>query len=138
MGTTFVAKTVSQKIPWNVIVNERYTDSHPRTIYTCPTGKKAVGIVTAQCTGLGSATLARIRVDNGSDFITLGEWRNVVPSTFSVSPPNANRTNFNYFTLGTDMIKEISLTEGQEILTFQDSGTNAEFNIFLQVQETPA
>lgn len=112
-----------QKIPTQRI-NERVV-VHPNTWYTCPTGKKAVAKGLAVCTGTGAAantdlqasgvTIRRVLAAGGS----ADTWQRVLD-------PNVT---FDF---------DVRLDAGEILQTIQDAGTNAEWELFIEITETPA
>lgn len=118
-----------QKIP-EFEINGREV-VQPFTWYTCPAGKKARVSGSVQCTGRGAAATA--------DFIAAGiiwfRWDRATAAlgTYLDNPRTLTTLNGGQFALFT-----IDLAAGETILTDQSTGTNAEFNVFAKVQETPA
>ena len=116
-----------QKIPDVPIVPRRVV-VQPRTWYTCPAGKKAFVRGSVACTGRGAAATA--------DFKAGGEimyrWTNAGPATLdaNIVPRLLSTPQYAEFL--------VELAAGEIIETVQDSGTNAEFNLFAEVKETPA
>jgi len=131
MTTRLIPSNVVQKIPTNEI-NGRVI-IQPNTWYTCPTGKKAIVKGKVQCTGRGAAATA--------DFVAAG----IVMFTWDKSTVNDALRNplltpliLSTFEGGQPALFEVQLSAGETIVTQQNSGTNAEFNLFATVQETPA
>jgi len=122
-----VSRNTLQKIPSRAI-NTR-TVVQPVTHYTCPTGKKAHVKGTIQCTGRGAAATATFEI-NG---IIIFTWDR---STIAVAD---YLTNPQFLTTQAAQMAlfEADLLAGQTVVTDQSTGTNAEFNIFMQVTETP-
>ena len=118
-----------QRIP-EFEINDRIV-LQPHTWYTCPAGKKARVKGSVQCTGRGAAATA--------DFIAAGvimfRWsRNTVsPLPYLDNPRDLTTSQGGQFAEF-----EIDLAAGDTIVTDQNAGTNAEFNVWAKVQETPA
>lgn len=111
----------------------------PNTWYTCPSGKKAIVKGKVTCTGLGAATEGRFSVAGTIMF----RWEAVTGTPKDFSVPDNTSVYFGGFTLrqtplNTFMLFEVTLEAGDTIITSQDSGTNAEFNLFASVLELPA
>jgi len=99
----------------------------PNTWYTCPVGKKARVKGQVQCTGRGAAATA--------DFVAAGiimyRWDGTAAALdFATAPRQLADDQFADF--------EVDLAAGDTIVTDQNTGTNAEFNVWAKVQETPA
>lgn len=118
-----------QKIPENAI-NDRVV-LQPNTWYTCPAGQKARVKGCVQCTDRGAAATA--------DFIVAGvvmfRWSRSTGSPLSYLD---NPRTLTTASGGQFAEFEVDLAAGDTIVTDQDSGTNAEFNVWAKVQETPA
>lgn len=114
-----------QKLP-GIAITPRATVVQPTTWYTCPAGKKAKvkGLVT--CQGFGAATTASLLI-GGTE---IAEWDLVGCDTGNNTPLSLCADH--YFEI------DVELEAGDTVQTTQNSGTNAEFNVFLEVQETPA
>lgn len=103
----------------------------PHTWYTCPTGKVAKVKGQVQCTSRGAAATA--------DFLAAGvvmfRWDTAGQHTFGenylTAPRGLSTANGGEFALF-----EIELSAGETILTDQNTGTNAEFNLWATVVET--
>ena len=120
-----------QSIPWNVIINERHV-IQPHTWYTCPSGKKALVKYRFKGDGLGAAAEIYLEVNA----VRIAGWKNI---TANVSHgDNAVQSNQGMSSIGSFAAGEVSLNEGETIITSQDAGTNGEFNGFLEIQESPA
>lgn len=117
-----------QKIP-TFEINDRIV-LQPHTWYTCPTGKKAIVKGSVQCTDRGAAANASFEAAAVVMFIwdrntaLIGNWQDNPRVLTTI-----NSGQLAFF--------EVELSAGQFIRTIQNSGTNAEFNIFASVQETP-
>jgi len=126
-----VSRNVAQRLA-SVAINTR-TTTQPVTHYTCPTGQKAHIKGRVQCTGRGAASTA--------DFIPAGtvmfRWsKTSAPGTSEnyIDTPRALSTGNG----GQFALFEFDLAAGETIVTDQDSGTNAEFNLWMEVTESPA
>ena len=120
-----ISRNQTQKIPTFPISGREVLQ--PEIWYTCPTGKKAICKGRVQCTGLGAAAEA--------DFIVAG----VVMYRWIVT---ANQLDYNInprsLRVAANQMAEfeVELAAGETITTDQDSGTNAEFNLWMEVQES--
>jgi len=114
-----------QKIP-SVAITPRATVVQPTTWFTCAVGQKAKvkGVVT--CQGFGAAATANLLI-GGTE---IAEWDNA----------GCDNTNNDPLSLCADRYFKIDvdLEAGETIQTTQNTGTNSEFNAFLEVDETPA
>jgi len=117
-----------QKLP-EVPITPVRTVVQPTTWYTCPAGKKAIVKGFVQCTGNGAAAT--------TDFKARGEimFRWVAGATVVGSHLETPR-NLKY---SVEQFAEFKteLAAGDIIETVQNTGTNSEFNVFADVQETP-
>jgi len=109
-------------------INDRVV-LQPNTWYTCPAGKKARVKGSVQCTGRGAAATA--------DFIAAGvvmfRWvAGTASEGWEKSPRNLNDAVDEF------ALFEVDLAAGDTIVTDQDAGTNAEFNVWACVKESPA
>jgi len=139
MTTKLIPSNAVQKIP-TFEINGRVI-LQPNTWYTCPAGKKAIVKGSVVCTGTGAGAEARFAVagtikyrwipDPGSQ--TAGM---TLPRNISVLVNALGNTTFPW--INTEQEFNVELAAGETIVTSQDSGTNAEFNLFASVQETPA
>jgi len=118
----------SQKSKWNIVINERHV-IQPHTWYTCPAGKTAIVNYRFKGDGLGAASEIRLEA-NG---VRLATWQST--SGIFTTPDNATISSLGWQVLGSFASGEISLNAGEAVITSQDSGTNGEFNGFLQIQE---
>ena len=124
-----ISRNQLQKIP-TVAINRRDVASHPITYYTCPTGAKAKVKMLCASTGTGAAATLDIVVAG----VIMFRW--LASAGFVESYLNAPRT---LGTTNAQMAKaEFDLKAGETVVSAQDSGTNAEMNMFMEVQETPA
>jgi len=117
-----------QKIP-QFEINDRIV-LQPHTWYTCPAGKKAIVKGRVQCTGRGAAAVANFEAAG----VVMYAWTSASSGTTNADIiPRSLRTGgggqFAFF--------EVELSAGEIIETTQDTGTNAEFNVWADVQETP-
>jgi len=122
-----IPSNVAQKLPGTAI-NRRDVASHPVTYYTCPAGQKARCTGTIQCTGRGAAATV--------DFIAAGiimfRW---VAGAFNggyLDNPRLLVDSVDQFARF-----DFELIAGETVVSAQDSGTNAELNLFMNVIETP-
>jgi len=130
------ALTSTQKIP-EFAVNERIV-LQPNTYYTCPAGKKAICKGTVVCTGTGAGAQGRFSVAG----VIMFRWvvagaspTNIaIPKDASILTGAGGGVVFPY--VETIQSFDVELEAGDTIETSQDSGTNAEFNVFMKVQET--
>ena len=126
-----ISRNQVQKIP-TVEINDRVV-LQPNTWYTCPTGKKAIVKGSVQCTGLGAAATADFEVAG----VTMFRWNNATQPTGSFDYLNSPR-GLSTADGGQFALFEVELAAGEIIETTQNTGTNAEFNVWASVQETPA
>jgi len=115
-----------QKIP-KFEINDRIV-LQPHTWYTCPTGKKAIVKGRIQCTGRGAAASASFEAAG----VIMFTWVSGSGSIGWEQSPRALNDGSDEFALF-----EVELSAGDIIETTQNSGTNAEFNLWADVQETP-
>jgi len=122
-----ISSNVSQKLAGRAI-NRRDVASHPVTYYTCPAGQKARCRGQVVCTGTGAAATV--------DFIVAGvimfRW---LSAGFVNSYLDAPRTLG--ATADQAAMFDFDLVAGETVVSAQDSGTNAEINLFMTVIETP-
>ncbi len=125
MTFSIVSKGSSQKIP-QFPINDRIV-LQPHTWYACPAGKKAIAKGSVQCTGLGAAGNASFEVAGIIMFtwVLTGVSQDYREIPRSLSVGDAQLAFF-----------EVELSAGDIIETTQNVGTNAEFNILANVQET--
>jgi len=132
-----VAKNASQKIP-EFPINGRFV-LQPHTWYTCPPGKKAIVKGSFDCTGTGAGAEGRLLVAG----VIIHRWAVSIAAAANFSiPRNSGKiipTSGALSNPPVGIIQEINveLAAGETIVTDQDVGTNAEFNGFLRVQESP-
>jgi len=118
--------SAAQKIP-KFDINDRIV-LQPHTWYTCPAGKKAIVKGRVQCTGRGAATTASFEAAG----VEMFRWIAGSGSIGWEQSPRALNDGSDEFALF-----EVELAAGDIIETTQSSGTNAEFNVWADVQETP-
>jgi len=131
MPVDIIPKQSAQKLQQFPILPRR-TIIQPTVWYTCPVGKKAVVAGTAQSTGLGAAGTGDLDVGG----ITKFRWVTGAPSSIidNCRPaPNQLRV-----VLRERCPFRIELAAGEIVETNQSVGTNAEFNLDLEVFETDA
>lgn len=104
----------------------------PHIWYTCPVGKKAVCRGRVQCTNRGAAMIARFRIASTTSMF---EWNNALNGSLSsdILPRGLGTGSGGQFAL----FDNVQMVAGDTINTLQDAGTNAEFNLWARVQETP-
>jgi len=126
-----ISKGGSQKIP-EFPINDRIV-LQPHTWYTCPANKKAIVKGNVKCTGRGAAAIARFEAAG----IILFEW---IVSTAPVGQTDYINTpdRLSTFGGGQTAFFDLELAAGDIIETTQDAGTNAEFDVLMKVQESPA
>jgi len=132
-----VAKNTQQKSP-AIAINIR-TLIQPHVYYTCPVGKIAKVTGKVGCTFRGAATESRFNFAG----IIMFAWvtaakKTVVPAQdvggeFGINEPR-NMTTFGGGQYGRI---DDTLMAGELISTSQNSGTNSEFNVFLEITELP-
>lgn len=132
MVSQLIPSNVSQKIPTEPITGRVVLQPH--TWYTCPAGKKAVIKGSVVCTGRGAAATA----DFDAASVTLFRWDKstiiVATETWNYRDTPLELTTHKG---GQTAFFEVQLAAGETIETTQNTGTNAEFNVFAKVQETP-
>jgi len=120
-----VARNTSQVIPdFSLNLRKVLSGGTDGDFYTVPTGKKARIIGTAVCTGLGAAVQVTLNVATVGIYF----WQ---AAAGGGQDPRVKIVN------DTATI-DIMLDAGEILQYSQDSGTNAEFNIFVRIQETAA
>jgi len=121
-----------QKIP-EFEINDRIV-LQPNTWYTCPAGKKAVVGGRLQCTNRGAAGIATFTIAG----VIMFQWsNNGDPATFQRDYINSPRILSTFGGGQFAFFDGIELSAGDTIVTSQDVGTNAEFNLWAKIQETP-
>jgi len=118
----------AQKIP-EFDINDRIV-LQPHTWYTCPAGKKAIVSGKVQCTGRGAAATASFEMAG----VIMYTWARSTAAggTADEFPRNLTDVNGGQFAF----FDAIELSAGDIIETTQNTGTNAEFNVWAKVQET--
>lgn len=101
------------------------------TWYTCPAGKKAVCRGRIQCTLRGAAAVATFMIAG----VIMFEWNTAGArnGSYDEAPRALTTSNGGQFAF----FDNIQLAAGETIVTSQDVGTNAEFNLWCRIQETP-
>lgn len=120
---------MAQKIP-TFEINGRVV-LQPNTWYTCPAGKKAIVKGRVQCTGRGAAANA----DFNAAGIFMFSWNN--SAAVEVDRTTSQPRNLSDANGGQLAFFEVELAAGETITTTQNTGTNAEFNVWASVQESP-
>jgi len=110
-------------------INDRIV-LQPHTWYTCPANKKAIVSGRVQCTGRGAASTANFSISGVIMFV----WVVGSGSLGWEQSPRALNDGSDEFAL----FDGIEMSAGDTIVTDQSSGTNAEFNLWAKIQETPA
>jgi len=138
LGFSIIAKTAIQKTP-DLGINVRIV-LQPHTYYTCPAGKVARVQGRVTCTNTGAAAEARFLV-NG---VITNRWQNSVGSsrtqaqvldTFQFADDGfVDRVT----AINTYMTFDFILNAGESFSSDQNAGTNAEFNVFAKVTESPS
>lgn len=130
LGFSIIAKTGKQqqiKIP----ISGREV-LQPFTWYTCPAGKRAICKGNVKCTGRGAAGLAIFSQAGVQAFV----WNRIsaasADSTYILTPDILTTGNG-----GQTAFFDVELAAGEFIQTSQDIGTNAEFELFMEVLELP-
>lgn len=103
----------------------------PHVWYTCPVGKKAVCRGKIGCTNRGAAAIASFTIAG----VIMYEWNNALNGALdaNILPRGLGTGSGGQFGL----FDNVQLAAGETILTTQDIGTNAEFNLWARIQETP-
>jgi len=125
MSGVTVALNSVQKLP-GVPIIPRATVIQPTSWYVCPAGKKAMVKGLCTCQGFGAASSGSLLI-GGTE---IAQWENVGCELDNTDPLNLCADRYFAF--------EVELEAGESIQTTQDTGTNAEFNLFGIVEETPA
>ena len=138
MTVEIIAKNNQQK-SGEIGINTR-TVLQPVTHYTCPVGKTAQVKGRVTCTGTGAGAFGHFLIAG----VITNRWQNSVGASRT-----QNQTLDTYqfaddafvdrvTTINTFMTFDVVLNAGETIQTNQDSGTNAEFNLFAKIMEFPA
>jgi len=137
LGFNIIAKTAIQKE--NVFSINLRTTVQPTTYYTCPAGKVArvKGIV--RCDDRGAAGVTTLEIAG----INYCEWDKATvfqPSTQGMGWDYSKYNPQNLTTFGGGQGATVNhvLNAGDSILTKQSSGSNASFEVFLEITESPA
>lgn len=103
----------------------------PNIWYTCPAGKKAVCRGRIQCTLRGAAAVATFTIAG----VIMFEWNHAGNAIIGYAevPRGLGTGSGGQFAF----FDNIQLVAGETILTSQNAGTNAEFNLWCRVQEIP-
>jgi len=124
-----ISRNQLQKIP-EININARVV-LQPNTWYTTPAGKKAIVKGSVQCTSRGAAANAEFLAGG----VIMYQWdrSTAILGDYIDTPRTLSTVNG-----GQQAFFEVELAAGEIIETTQNSGTNAEFNVFATVLETPA
>jgi len=124
-----ISKGGSQKIP-EFPINDRIV-LQPHTWYTCPANKKAIVKGRVQCTDRGAAASAQFLAAGTIMF----QWNTAggIVGDYLEAPRSLTTGQGGQFALF-----DIELAAAETIETDQNTGTNAEFNIWMKIQESPA
>jgi len=101
----------------------------PTTLYTCPVGKRAIVKGRIYCTSTGAAANANL---NAAGEI-LYRW---LPAGFVQNYLDGTRTLS--ATINQMALFEVELAAGEILELTQSSGSNAEFNFWIEVLELPS
>jgi len=128
MTTRLTVRNAAQNIP-TFEINGRIV-LQPHTWYTCPAGKKALVKGSVQCTNRGAAANADFNVAG----VLLFSWitGGAIVADYIDGPRSLSTVNS-----GQQAFFDVELSAGEIIETTQNTGTNAEFNVFAKVQESP-
>lgn len=110
-------------------LNQR-TVVQPTTHYTCPAGKQAIVKYRIQCDSLGAAATTFATIGG----VRVGTWASGSIATASFGE-NAMVSNITTLVLGGWATGEVTIEAGDTVVTDQNTGTNAEFNVFLTITE---
>ena len=119
---------IIQKIPTSPISGRIVLQPH--IWFTCPINKKAIIKGQVRCTGRGAAGEAYFNIA-GLRWYTWDRSTSVV-GPYLETPDSLTTANG-----GQIALFEAQLNAGETVETTQNVGTNAEFEIFGEVQETP-
>jgi len=123
-----ISRNPLQKIP-SIGINRRDVALHPITYYTCPAGAKAKCKMLVGCTGTGAAATVDILVAGVIMFRWLAAG---FVNNYLDAPRTLGATADQYAKA------EFDLAAAETIVSAQSTGANAEINMFLEIQETPA
>jgi len=120
-----VSRNVSQKIPqFSLNLRKVLSGGTDGDFYTVPASKKAIIQGRAVCTGLGAAATVELEVAG----VSIQQWNAGGGTEVNADPKIIN--------IYMDFVVELDATE---VLRYtQNSGTNAEMNVFLRIQESAA
>lgn len=124
-----ISRNQAQKIQSFEINDRVVLQGH--TWYTCPTGKKAIVKGRVQCTGRGAAADASFNAAG----VEMFAWDR---STAVIGSSEDNPRALTTANGGQLAFFEVELAAGDTITTTQNTGTNAEFNVWASVIETDA
>ena len=100
----------------------------PETWYTCPAGKRAICKGRVQCTNVGAAAFASFLAAGTIMF----QWGTGASGVGWELEPRQLSSIVDEFALF-----DVELAAGEIIQTTQNTGTNAEFNLWMEVLELP-
>ncbi len=124
MVSADVPRNTSQQISKSFGINLRETS--PKTLYTCPTGKKATIKGSALVDSTGAASTVDLLVANQS----IAEWQGSGGGNNPSVPQDlATGVRFEF---------EVQLNVGEKIEYIQNTGTNASMTFSISVQESNA
>ncbi len=129
LGFSIIPKTTVQKQVKIPISGREVVQ--PFTWYTCPADKRAICVGRVQCTGRGAAANADFNVAGILMFSWISAAAGVDDLQF-VRPRNLSTLSGGNFALF-----NVELAAGEAIITDQNIGANAEFNLFMEVLELP-
>lgn len=123
-----ISRNQSQKLS-GIAINQRDTSGHPITYYTCPAGQKARCKGTIVCTGTGAAATVDLVVAGEIMFrwIVGGFVASYLDAPRTLGTTNDQAAQFDFF-----------LAAGETVVSAQNTGSNAEVNMFMVVEESPA
>jgi len=137
LGFNIFAKNVIQKTP--VFSINLRTTVQPTTYYTCPAGKVATVKGLVRCDDRGAAANATLEIAG----INYCVWDNNL-----VKQPSTQGMGWDYSKFRPDNLTtqgggqgctvDFVLNAGEAVITKQNSGTNASFDVFLEITESPA
>lgn len=122
MPLNLIPLNAVQKIPTLPIKGRIVVQPH--TWYTCPAGKKAKIKGSAVVTGTGAATNTTLQGGGVTIRRVLLSGGSLDPSFRDLAP----NVNFDF---------DVELAAGETLQTIQNMGTNAEWELLANVQETP-
>jgi len=122
-----ISRNVAQKLA-GISITARVV-LQPHTWYTCPTGKKARVKGTVQCTGFGASANTSFNVSG----VEMYRWNGTGATKNYLESPR----DLQVVDGGQMALFDIELAAGDIVETTQNTGTNAEFNVWADVEETP-